>query len=853
MPRLGVHAASLPWLLFGLACASPPAPSPPTVEYAGCRVVLEPGSVCILRSKRELRLWVASPRDDRIELRVDGKRIDARGAPVREGQRFTLTIAPGAKKIEVLVAAPHAAATWSLDLGEPEEQPTTATGAPHREASRRDIVDDVFEKAALTYRQLAAGDLASARATLEGVRLPPKAPAESRYLMSFHRGLLAEREGDYRSALAEVQEAIEIAERVKPERYLWLAEEERALLLRGIGRSREAALLFARLGRTPYAGNSCEEAQLLNNEAWSVLLAREAGESLASPTELLQRALAKYEGCAAAKPEQKVNALINLALAHQQEGRLPRAKELLTRARAIEPHPPLPHTLWWLDLDGRIALAEERPAAALRSFDQLGELAAETTSFDGALRAAFGQARAHQALGDAATALDVLRGAEALLDGQSLQVPVNEGRETFLAARRSVVSLHIELLLDQGSTAEAMTVARHARSRILRQLAHVDSLATLSAAARARRARLLTAYQQRRAALEARARDDWKLPADELRHERAARKAEAEAVKRLLDEAYLVLDARGGGSENERPPRGGEVVLAYQPLAGAAWVGFADDGETVVAHRFELPPAPLPAPEALAGRLLLPFRERIERARRVRILASGRLESVDFHALPLGGKPLIAGRPVVYGLDLPAARRPDRPPGRRALLVADPRGDLPGARREARGIRLVLGSASPSWRIDEVEDSDAQADAVGAKLAAADLLHYAGHGDYGGLGGWESSLLLAGDTRLTLGDLLALDGVPAWVVLSGCDTGRASDESPVASLGLAHAFLLAGSREVVASIRPADDRAMPAFFTELYRQWDRDADLAVAVQQAELAWREREPTGDWANFRLFER
>jgi cellulose synthase operon protein C len=105
---------------------------------------------------------------------------------------------------------------------------------------------------------------------------------------------------------------------------------------------------------------------------------------------------------------------------------------------------------------------------------------------------------------------------------------------------------------------------------------------------------------------------------------------------------------------------------------------------------------------------------------------------------------------------------------------------------------------------------------------------------------------------LTLGDLLALNRVPAWVVLSGCETGRSSAEIPVESLGLAHAFLLAGSRAVIASTRRADDLAMPKLFPEMYRQWDGEQDLAVALQRAQLSWRQQNPQVDWANFRLFE-
>jgi hypothetical protein len=448
----------------------------------------------------------------------------------------------------------------------------------------------------------------------------------------------------------------------------------------------------------------------------------------------------------------------------------------------------------------------------------------------------------------------VLGAAETLLDEQSLQIPIDAGRETFLAARRSLVSLHVALLLDSGRNADALAATRRARSRVVRQLANVDALASLSPDERARRTRLLTDYQQRRAALEERARDDWKLPADELRHERAARKAEALEVKAMLDAAYRISGSAARSAAALPAPRPGELMLVYQPLAGNAWVAFAADDDRVAAQRFVLPAGSLPAPEALAERLLLPFRAQIERAQRLRVLASGRLADVDVHALPFAGQPLLAARPVVYGLDLPSVpdRAPRRASGGHALLISDARGDLPGARQEAATLRAALGSRASAWTLAELSGARASAEAVRAQLATSDLLHYAGHGDYAGQSGWESSLLLADGTQLTLGDLLALEHVPSWVALSGCETGRVSGDAPVAGLGLAQAFLLAGSQSVIAATRPADDRRVPAFFAELYRRWAEDPDLARAMQGAQLAWREQNPT-EWSIFRLFER
>lgn len=832
-------------------CASPASGNPLRVEYAGCRAVLLPGRVCVLPPTRKFSLWVETPPEAQVELRADGRRIEAAGEPVQNGQRFSLILPLKTDRLYVLAETPEKHASWFLALGEPERG--KSQGLPHQETSR-DVLAEVAQKMSLVQSSIDRLQLTAARKTLNSLWISPEEPAESRLNLAYYRSLLAEKEGDYRSALAEIQKALEIAERTKLDLHKWVAEEQLALLLRGVGRSREAAQLFERLRRTPQFADSCREAQLLSNQAWSILQAREAGESFADPTRLLETALRTYESCPKAPIEKRVNILINLVLSHLQGGRLAQAKELLAQVQELEPHPTLPIILWRLDLEARIALREGRPVEALDLFEHLGDLARETSSPHGMLRAEFGLAQSQQASGDRNAAFETLRKAEALLDEQSLQIPIHQGRETFMATRQALVSLHIEILLDQGRNAEALGVTRHALSRMLRQLERSDRLANLPPDQRARWEDFLQRYQEKRTALEERAKDDWKLPTDQLRRERAARQVETQAVRELLDQAFLVLnDSSELPGEALAPPRPGELLLTWCPLPRPrSWVGFAADGETITVHRFELPQAALLLPGELSLRLLKPFRSAIEKAERIRILPIGPLLDVDFHALPFAGDILLASRPVVYGLDLPVPSGLVKPSGRRALLVADPRDDLPGALDEARMVREVLEAGSPNWIIEELKSTEASAETVQRRLIVADLLHYAGHGIFSGFGGWDSSLLLAGQTRLTLSDLLALERVPAWVVLSGCDTGRSSTGVPVQSLGLAHTFLLAGSQGVVASTRPADDLTVPWFLTEFYRQWEREPDPAVALQRAQLAWRKRNPGADWRGFRLFE-
>ncbi|HEX6901831.1 MAG TPA: CHAT domain-containing protein [Thermoanaerobaculia bacterium] len=806
------------------------------VFYRGCKALLVPGSECVPGDSRRLRLWIGAPPDARIEIRADKERI----VPVRkgDGQAFSVALPEGAGRLYVLAETPDGERSWSLPLAD-------------RQGASHDILGEVQGKSPDLRRQVENRQLAALRRTLDGLRLPPKAPAEALYIVSLHRSMLAEREGDYRSALAEIHQAVEITQRLEMSGSLSTARHQLALLLLGLGRSGESARLFDELRQTADSLDSCGKADLFNNQAWSTLLAREAGEEFADPTHLLEQTIEIYEACDALTPAKRTNTLINLALAHLQEGRLPQAEALL--AEAWDPDLPIPQKLWWLDLNARIALRERRPLDALRRFNELQELAVTTGSPDGRLRAAFGKALSQEALGEWTAALETLRDAEILLDQQSLQIPLHEGRETFMATRQALVNLHVDLLLRQGQTARALAVARQSRSRMLRQMERGDLMASVTPERRAAWESFAADYEKKRAHLEERARDEWKLPKDRVERDRAARTAAAQALQKELDKAFLAFGSLGDSPGEEPPPDPGELILAYHPVPDG-WVGFAADEGGIATHRFKLSQESLSRPAELAGQLLNPFRAAIQRARRIRILPSGLLESVDFHALPFAEDVLLASSPVVYGLDLPVSARPERSPGRHALLVADPREDLPGALRESQEIGRILKSGSPPWRTEELKHKAASPNAVLRGFATADLLHYAGHGTFSGFGGWESGLLLAEETRLTLGDILTLrQQVPPWVVLSGCETGRSSNETPVESLGLAHAFLLAGSRAVVASTRKTNDRAVPPeFFADLYRQWDREPDLAVALQRAQLSWRQRNPKADWQAFRLFE-
>jgi len=119
-----------------------------------------------------------------------------------------------------------------------------------------------------------------------------------------------------------------------------------------------------------------------------------------------------------------------------------------------------------------------------------------------------------------------------------------------------------------------------------------------------------------------------------------------------------------------------------------------------------------------------------------------------------------------------------------------------------------------------------------AAIAGADVVHLAAHGVH------EPDNPLFSCVRLADGPLYAheLDGVDlsgAVVVLSACETGRASVRLGGEPLGMTSVLLRLGARAVVSAVAPLRDdvaaRVMPHLHAELRAATDPAAALARAV------------------------
>ncbi|MCP3137816.1 CHAT domain-containing protein [Pyxidicoccus xibeiensis] len=898
-------------LLTSGACqcrSQPPAAAPPPppslhVGFAGCAAVTS-GPVCELPGDRRLRLWVEVPKQVALSVSAGGARLPVEEREVRGGRACTFVVPAGATEVVLAVSLPQGPAVWRLPVRNSEQVPllqrATALRAEgkaedaakllreetpalpevprtraksllarvelslghaeeaaahlresmalHRLGGRRS--DEASDAMVLVYTLIHHGRrFTDAREVLEAVGSMEGNHPEGGAQRAYHEGLLALESGDVGAALQHFAEAELLAERLGIGRLHRAVRQVLATTLQSLGRDEESLVLLGAL-RDETAGSDCEKADLLTNIGWGLLLAREAGGApRGEPVPPLEEALALYRGVCAS-PDDEANVLVNLALAELHAGRAGAAAARLREARHARPEPGARLALWWLDLEGRIHLAAGQARQARQRFARLAELAEASASPEARWRAAFGQAQAAEQLGDVRTALAAHARAEALLDGEALRVPLMEGRHVFLRERERGSRAYVALAVRTGHVTEALEAARRARARVLEAVRLSDRVTHLPAAERARWDTALAAYRQEREALDEEAARDWRLSTARLAEVRQARRLRDERLRALLEESFTLLVPAASATrspQGTRPrPAPGELWLVYYP-APRGWIGFAAAEHTVKA-RFLEPVAPGASPEVLAATLLEPFREELLAARRVTLVPYGVLRAVDFHALPFGADALVAGRPVAYALDLARPEPAEAAPRERtALIVADPEGNLPQAREEAR---LVHAALREDWQVQVQSGPAATGAGVRAALERAELFHYAGHGRFAGLGGWESVMPLH-EGQLTVGDVLALRRVPSWVVLSGCETVLAAQDSPVEGLGLAQAFLAAGAHGAVAAWREVDDAHAMELMRALYRHDGpfTATGLPEALRHAQLELRARRPESDWAAFR----
>lgn len=335
----------------------------------------------------------------------------------------------------------------------------------------------------------------------------------------------------------------------------------------------------------------------------------------------------------------------------------------------------------------------------------------------------------------------------------------------------------------------------------------------------------------------------------------------AEVQKRLLGPGDLLLDAFVGADvsvlfaitrnrcravvlpgEDELAPR----LRDLRDVLGTPGAG--DDGLTLSAT----------AGRAVGEWLLGDVRDLVANSRRILFVPDGPLNMVPLSVLELRvgtGTLRLSEREIAV---LPSAallaivRRdggPNPDPARVRVLDgskgADGR-DLPGARREMQGLVRRFAEVSVAGVGSPPESG----------LAAASVVHVAGHAEVDDQRPWRSSFALGNDrhgqpVRLSAADVAMRRLHARLAVLAGCRSAGGRVLSGEGVQGLTAAFMGAGVPCVVASLWPVDDAATQRLVTSFYESLARGRTAGAALVEAQRLVRGRVSTQHpfyWAGF-----
>jgi tetratricopeptide (TPR) repeat protein len=874
----------------GSPVGAPPGPGLPSaevslaVEWAGCAGVRS-GPTCLLGARRAVTVWTDSPSALAWVPMTDRGAVSPRnGTGVDAGTRWSVDVPPDVARLEL--RSPDGRTVWSLAIAEigvhPEvdrwltlgrtgkyaealaglerfratgpareqgptqaaigrmalalgrfEQAEPALRAALSAAEAEGRISDVVRDGAallwgLVWLQQRFGD---ARALLHEMSPYGAQYPEGRVWLDFHAGLLAASTGDIRAALQRYRAAEQRGRRLDLGELTSSASNEIASQLILLGRVDEALVLIRRL---PIPEEPCARASRALDLAWA-LIEQETrqtalGATVSDPEVATAVAAMEKSVEACPDPHRRLLSAINAA----EYGLSTGADATVARALGAIQDDSSDHDVflgsWRADVLGRWRLRRRELAGALVAFDDEVRSARGAGLMEETFRGEVGAGRALLGLGRRRAAVTRLRGAQGLLDTMLREVPMGEGRGSFLGGHEEAVRYLVGALVDGGAPADALRVARWTRSAELAQASKVDRLAHLPVSAQRRWDDAIGTYQRIRKEIEHEAENDWTVARADLSRLRERRRLRAEQARGALDQAYRWLVADGGdvGARSLSNPAAGEVYLGFFP-GPTGWFVLAARAGSVVARPFAESELGSPAG---AARVLATVDSELGTARRLRLFPYGASDRIDWQAIGWRGRPLIASLEIEYGLDVAAARAPgpgprrqggEAPDLREALVVADPNGDLPSAVAEVNAVERTLAT---TWKVVRLEGAAATRDAVLVGLSRARIVHYAGHAEVDPSVELSSALVLSGQARIQLGDLLALPSVPELAVLSACEAARTADQHP-SLMGLGQAFVAAGARAVIAPTRPIADAFARAFARGFYGALQSESGVEV--------------------------
>ncbi|MFA5157088.1 MAG: tetratricopeptide repeat protein [Candidatus Omnitrophota bacterium] len=172
------------------------------------------------------------------------------------------------------------------------------------------------------------------------------------------------------------------------------------------------------------------------------------------------------------------------------------------------------------------------------------------------------------------------------------------------------------------------------------------------------------------------------------------------------------------------------------------------------------------------------------------------------------------------------------------LVLADPTADLKSAYLEGVHIRNQFDRLRQQVRID-FKSTDIDTVYVKKNLRDYDIVHFAGHCEYGS-GGHAAGGWLLSDGRFTAQDILALGenqnlSLPGLIFSNACSSAKSSnglmnDDYQEKTYSLAAAFLFSGVRHYIGTIWQIEDPVSLMFAKEFYDRLIKGASIGECIR-----------------------
>jgi CHAT domain-containing protein/Tfp pilus assembly protein PilF len=513
-----------------------------------------------------------------------------------------------------------------------------------------------------------------------------------------------------------------------------------------------------------------------------------------------------------------------------------------------------------------LAAAAGEAAEALTIARETGNAEMEWAAQHLLARVARGEGRTEEALG-------LLRASMETINGLRGRIRTDAGKVGYLEMRQAVFHDVVDLLVTEGRHQEALEAAEAARSR-----AFVDLLAERRIAAAPADASALAGIREEETRLrtQSRLRPEGDAGRAELMRTRSntmtAIGERLDAIRSARPElaSLVVADPPSFAQMSQIGRRLGATVVEYFVTEKRLFVFVIDARGQVTSRTVDVTRSQLRQSIGDVHRMLNELDA--EGLRDQRALQTGlaglhrllvapiphdALLRVPFAALlddrgrPVLRRHTLAFAPSLDVLRYTADKKAEGAP--RLLALADPATGadaLPGARGEVR----QLSRHFPATRRTVLLGADAS-EANGKRLAPGQsILHFAVHGLIDDGRPLDSALLLAEgggeDGTLRVSEAFGLRLNADLVVLSGCSTGLGKVTGD-GILGLARAFLYAGTPSVVVSQWDVSDKATAFLMDRFYAGLQAGRGKARSLRQAQIATSARFPhPALWAAFSL---